>query len=661
MKKRTKIAALLLAVLTTAFGTTACGTGETENPPSNPTPTPTPTPSQPTAEEYIYQVANASTPPSEVDFSDYTTYYFDGASGNDAASGRSELAPKKSLAEMEQIALKASAERPIRILLKRGTSFSGKLVLDGYEATAEKPLVVDAYGDESEGKPKLVGIGLETDTAYSVVRVTESNTRLYNLEITDPYAYQGVYIKPNEAGSKENIVVSDCYVHDVNFFWNETLDETNPPDAETERDALKAICPHVNKKGGYGRLYYRYYGGIIFDNDTPKTIGPSWFENVYAINNCVERVARTGIYMATKWSNAPGVGYGYNLFVDDTAEHNDLSTGLGYYMHQNVNFVDNTLRVIGGDGIVLAGENSFLEGNVCYYANYLGRQCVETVGSDRATKYFNAAIWVFDSKNVVFQNNEAAYTFLRNGAGDGEGFDIDISCRDIYFQYNYAHHNEGGGLLLCNSTANLLRYDAAGNCVSPNGQFELLTGDWGNNYVRNNVFAHNGTTADISRSAFLTIVREVDDLYAYNNTVILGEIADEKKNNGQSIIAFEDSKPQKNHYYANNVFYSAKPMTKAAIMEVASVVDLKAENNLYFNIGDQAKSDLKDESAITTVDPTFTLPEAYDGMAAIASFVPTNASLFTLGKLINGSLQTDMLGGVAMKVKYVGAFSAAVQ
>ena len=230
------------------------------------------------------------TEPTTIDYTGYNTFYFDGNGGNDANSGKSQLSPKKSLEEMTKIASTATADYPVRILLKRGSTFDGKLILTGYTALKEKPLIVSDYGTH-ESMPKLVGVNKDTDTLYSVIKLTESNTRISNLEITDPFAYQGINIYAIRVGKMENIVIDGCYVHDVNFFWDEDkYDQDNPP---TNAEDLDAICPEFNSVHSYGRAYYRTNGGIIFQNDTKANVGASWYENVYAINNIVERVGRT--------------------------------------------------------------------------------------------------------------------------------------------------------------------------------------------------------------------------------------------------------------------------------------------------------------------------------------------------------------------------------
>ena len=635
MKKLSVRGLALFAAMVALFAFAGCGpaTGEDSG-------------DRPERPEITYTVPTASEPPAEIDYTGYTTYYFDGEGGNDSNSGLKELAPKRTLTALTQLAREASEENPMRFLLRRGSEFSGLLQLTDYEVSEEKPLVIGAYGDEEDGMPVLTGAGNNTDTAYAVILVTQSNTRIYDLEITDPYAYQGIYVNTVRAGALENVVIENCFVHDVNFFWDDRFDPNNPP---SDPDDLDSICPEANSTGaGYGRAYYRNYGGIIFYNNTSTNVGASWFENVYVRNCTIERVARTGIYMATRWSNAPGVGYGNNKFVDGsdkTDEYNDVKNGIGYFMHKNVNFVGNRLDLIGGDGIILAGKDSFLEGNTCYRANYLGRTG-RPVGTNAAYQYFNAAVWVFDSDNVVFQNNEAAYTFLRNGAGDGEGFDIDNSCVNILFQYNYAHHNEGGGLLLCNNTAGLLRYDAQGNVVSPNGQPEQLLGEWGNNYVRNNVFAHNGLASDPSRSAFLTLARKVDDLHCYNNTVILGEIAE------QRIINIEDVQAIDGHYYANNLFFSAEPAS--ARMNIGLLNSPVFEHNLYYNL---SGADSETGETPVTLDPQIVLPDSYDGRQTLASFAGGESRLYSLGVLVNGALTKDILGTAAEGIAYIGAFA----
>lgn len=58
----------------------------------------------------------------------------------------------------------------------------------------------------------------------------------------------------------------------------------------------------------------------------------------------------------------------------------------------------NNISYVGGDSIVLlATDGGWIENNVSYHANYVGRG-----------GYYNAGIWPHSCKNVVMQYNEAA-------------------------------------------------------------------------------------------------------------------------------------------------------------------------------------------------------------------------------------------------------------
>ena len=229
MKKLSVRSIALLASMAALFAFAGCAPVYGDDPGDDP--------QQP---EITYSVPTASEPPAEIDYTGYTTYYFDGEGGNDSNSGLKELAPKRTLSALTQLAREASEENPMRFLLRRGSEFSGLLQLTDYEVSEEKPLVIGAYGDEEDGMPVLTGAGNNTDTAYAVILVTQSNTRIYDLEITDPYAYQGIYVNTLRAGATENVVIENCFVHDGNFFWDDRFDPNNPP---SDPGDLDSICP----------------------------------------------------------------------------------------------------------------------------------------------------------------------------------------------------------------------------------------------------------------------------------------------------------------------------------------------------------------------------------------------------------------------------------
>lgn len=562
-----------------------------------------------------------------VDLSGYTNYYFDAEDGYDEFDGLTPLTAKKSIQEAERICRNVTEQDKVRLLFKKGCKFIGNFTVAGANASDEYPLILDGYGD-GEGYPVFFGDD-------SVLKINVSNIRIYNLEVTGPTAYRGIHVLPDKKGVMKNIVVESCYVHDVNWNWvYPTLPkDTNPDDIDVE-----VVCPHFHKDGKtLGRYWYRYYGGIIFHNE----VGPSWFENIWVLKNVVKNVARTGMTIYNKWVDKPGVGYGYNTWMGYDFKDNDVETGLGYFVSKNIYWNDNYVECAGGDGFVVSSaENVFVERNVTYYSNILGR-----------TGYWNGGLWVYNVKNAVFQHNEAAYTWMRHGSEDSEGFDIDNACVDLLVQHNYSHHNEGGGILFCNLATKVTERNADGTPVNvdENGEpvWEKETGKWFRNIVRNNVFYENGNPRDPVRSGLITIARETDHVLVYNNTVVLRTDID-----GQSVIHTEDESTYcYNNVYANNVFYS--PVKTGAKFTVKMMKNSTYINNLYYNMDGQAEA-LGDTEAITGVDPQITLPKDPSGLDKMKAFALGNKEVLAKGKPITKASETDGVGN-KNKNAYLGA------
>lgn len=563
----------------------------------------------------------------------YKTFYFDFEAGLDDNDGLTPETPKQSLNEASTLATKYGGEG-LRLLFKAGSTFYGNLVLGDFDAPEDRPVIIDRYPEHAEQYPTLTGGG-------DVIRVKVGNVRIYHLEVTGKYAYRGIFCAPVKCGVVKNIVIEDCYVHDINFNWIYPTDprETSPDDIDIE-----AVCPEFKKDGvTHDRYFYRYYGGIILLNYTDENTGASWFENVWVLKNRVECVARTAITMYSRWSNKGGVGYGFNKFVDDTQDYNDPEKGIGYYTHKNIVFAGNFVDCAAGDGIVLStAEHAFVEWNTCYRANYLGR-----------SNYWNAAIWVYNVKDCYFQYNEAAYTYMRNGGQDAQGFDLDNCCRDVYMQFNYCHHNEGGGLLLCNLETPVPLYKPNGEPVALTESGEpakqRIMGKWFNNYVYSNVFAYNGNANDPTRSAFITIAREVDHVYLVNNTVIM-----DPNIQGQSLVNTEDeSTPCFHQVYANNVFYAPEKVDSKLTVKMmrSSVFD----NNLYWNMGTQVLERAGDAHQVLE-EPQFSTADALCGFSHIADFAITDEKLHSLGRLYRVAPIQDAGDNPVKDSPYLGAF-----
>ena len=564
-------------------------------------------------------------PPEESEVVEYTAYFFDAERGSDYNDGLSLDAPKATVSAAMEIAATASPNNPVKLLFKKGSTFIGKAIFEGYEATKDFPLILDAYGD-GEGYPKFVGTGSETtkNAIDAVLYFKNDNVWVMNLEVTGPTAYQGIAFQPVSGGAFENIRIEGNYVHDINFNWTYSTApaETNPDDIDVE-----LVCPVGDNADG--RYTYRKYAAICLDND--YTGAPVWFEDVWIVNNRVENVGKIGINVYNRWNNKGGVGYGYNHYVDGTENYNDPSKNLGNYPNKNVYVVGNNLSCCGGDGLVISGvKGGAIENNVSYYANYLGRE-----------GYYNASIWVFASEDVLFQYNEAAYTYMRNGGQDAQGFDIDNACRNIIFRYNYAHHNEGGGLLLCDNTTSIDKYDVNGNLIQSGAS---VSGNWGDNYIYGNVFAYNGIVNDPERSAFITVSRKVSNVYIFNNTIVMsGEIK------GQNIVNVEQDGCSY-HYYYNNVFYSEK--NSSAKFDLFGEFTCYFNGNLFYNVSTNGLF-LTNQNA-RTYDPKMTGLDGretsdFNGFDALSFFVPQESKVWTDGvnlpeKALEAKLNEDALG-----------------
>lgn len=577
---------------------------------------------------------------SSVDFSLYKTFYIDSIEGNDNYEGLDQNSPKKSISSIPDIITKYGETYPLRILLKKGCVFEGNIILGGYSATEDKPFILSSYGDDN-AYPIVKGVYKGDLTTNAIITIQEQNTRVDGLEVTGSDCTRGIYVKTRTRGIFHNIVIKNCYVHDINWNWTYS---TDPKDTDPATINVESVTPYTPNDGSTNR-YRRLYGGIEVFNGTisgtdSRKIGPAVYDNLFIENNRIEHVSHVAINFYNYWTNRYGIGYGYNKYVPTNESLRNFETGLGFFPYTNIVVRNNYTDCIGGDSIILDGvENFYVTGNTSYRASYLGR-----------SGCFNAGIWVHNAKNGYMTYNEAAYTCFKNGAGDGEGFDIDIACENIKVYYNYAHHNEGGGLLVCNNSSKVVTYDEDGNIADFGTEYSK--GEWKNNYVKNNIFAFNGISSNSKRSAFITVARSCNDLVAENNTVVIGDI--EK----QHIINCEDNAVSYNHTYKNNIFYcisaSAKP-----VISYSTIKDPVFDGNLYFNVaeGDELYSELslkKDTHAATKNDFSLNLPSNYNGYEMAKSIYP-NVTVKDVPILVKYQLAFDFLNNTTEKVNYLGA------
>lgn len=561
-----------------------------------------------------------------IDDSLYRSYYFS-SDGDDANSGLNEESPKRSLSAAADLIREVTEENPTKILFKAGSNYKGNLKIDGFSAAEATPLIVSSYGVTDENKyVKIEG----NDWSNCCIELNRGNARISGFEVTAPRGYRGIWVQPNRSGAVKNIVISDNYCHDINF---DLGDKTIPEDGSI-------FTPSESEEVCSSFSYDR--GGIIFEVYNGVKKGPAWFENVWIENNRIANVARCGIWVFSSWVRRAGIDWGYNHYYDDDTN---------WFHHSDFYITGNTVDYSGGDAIILgATVGGVVEHNVSRHAHFLNIASA------------SAGIWLHSCKNVVMQYNEASYTHTRY---DGQGFDIDIGCSNILFQYNYAHHNEGGGLLMCNTKRELPKFDKDGNYVLDEDGLpivEMATGPWHDVIVRNNVFADN-------READLIFSGTVSDIIVDNNTFI------KSGTGGEYDIKIFDTKdfggvvPGDRWNVANNIFYIRNANAPADFNMSYSTRDKESgyvgytfENNIYYGFGDEFMSDvvgdvLGEKKPLVLNPGDWKNNVAGDGLESAYAFMPDNSAVLNSGIARALMLNADYAGNkVAEKVNYIGAF-----
>jgi hypothetical protein len=517
-----------------------------------------------------------------IDDNDYIIYYVDSQMGNDANDGRSENSPFKSISKITYM----DKTPKMKVLLKSGSVFNGNIVLKELKGSPEKPFILDMYGGTK--RPTINGNGDQ------VVLIQDENVRFRNVRITNKSGARGIRIQALTAGAKKNIEISGCCIEEVNWAGTVPFIGVDPANLN-----VREICTDAR--------FNKEYGGIIVEAFTTQDIGPSWYENLYITNNRIHQVARTGILITTKWGQRDKPGSGYNEYDND---HNK------WYPCRNVIIQGNDISYTGGDGVILMGStHSWIDHNKCFYANFLGR-----------SGHANAGLWPYSCTEIVLQYNEAAYTQLANGSADGEGLDVDVACENTLVQYNYVHHNVGGGLLLCNTK-------------NENHKGTI---------VRNNIFAHNTTTW---KGNLMTISSCVGKTDIYNNLIVIS--------NKYPVAIYSDDSFSvgrgKDVTFRNNIFVSEDYTT--AKFNTSNIDDCIFENNLYFHVGNFS---VAHNNAIS-FDPKITIPANMDGFDRILEYSPAEPLVFKSGILFDGMSEKDIAGNLVKGINYVGPFANSIR
>ncbi len=571
----------------------------------------------------------------------YKTYYFDSVNGNDDNDGLSKAQPKKSVDAAERIISATTKNTPTQILFKAGSEYKGSssvtFDISGFEAKAEAPMLIGVYDQTEEEKY----VAFEGAARGTCVTVTQGNLRISGFECFGEEAFQGIKVTTVETGAFENLVIRDCYIHHINF----RLNGRELPDNSTEETqwdmfdftGIEAVCSAGDMN--YGN------GGIIAEALTTKAQGPSWFQNVWFEDNEFYCVSRVGIWMFGYWTARPGVGWGYNPYYSDE---------IGWYPHQNIVIRNNYMNYLGGDGVVLGGTNgAFVEGNTCYHAQFLGRAGKPSAG-----------IWLHSCKYVYMQFNEAAYTHTGH---DGQGFDIDIGCSYIVFQYNYSHHNQGGGLLMCNTSTTNTQYDKDGEYLLDEDEIPITKSqiaDWHEVLVRNNVFADNHV-ADLIFSGKVDNVRAENNLMIAPSNLKAHAETSENGTGGYRIVDTKDygntRSPGLNWSLTNNICLMREAYKLRVGLNVDFTIDGKwsVKDNVFYGFHQSFYDELNgypEVSGVKNENPQLATTEVLRGYENAKCMYAQNTKLHSGASLLTTKNKVDFLGNDVKNVSYYGAY-----
>ncbi len=206
--------------------------------------------------------------------------------------------------------------------------------------------------------------------------------------------------------------------------------------------------------------------------------------NMLVHNNLIRETGRFGIAARHKSSKIKSI----------------MQSAIDY--DQNFIVINNKCENLGGSCVLMSGVwQGLLEGNTFIKSGALVEPSLSVNRGSGA--------WFFRSKNIVAQNNTAAFS---RGHNDSAGIHVDYNNENILVQYNFTFNNEGYGTEILGSNKNIIwRYNISV------GDGTRLT-----NVVRPEGGRSNNPGRTIHVSDFAKPYRKVSqDVFIYNNTYVI--------------------------------------------------------------------------------------------------------------------------------------------
>ncbi|WP_039140096.1 right-handed parallel beta-helix repeat-containing protein [Flavihumibacter solisilvae] len=329
-------------------------------------------------------------------------YFVDSKAGNDQNSGRQ---PAKAWKTLEQIS-KIQYSPGDRILLKRGSSFTGSLVLKG-SGSIEKSIRILSYGDGK--RPLINAAGID----FAIQMMNEQYWSIADIETTGGNM-AGIFVGCTKDGQSLNgIHITNCYVHDIG--------DTTQIDWD----------------------YSTTTGGIVVVNGRLNEQGkPEYFNSLFndvVIDNCIVR-------------------YNYRWTCLS------ISSGKLNGKRGNANYIRNcTAEYSAADGIRMNRvQNSFIEYCVMYrngaWPKYPGRN----LGGLGA--------WFFDAENCTIQYSEASHVQANTTDGGAFDIDYLQTNSTIQYCYGHDCAGYGVSVFGADATSPTVNSVVRYNVLSNNGR-----------------------------------------------------------------------------------------------------------------------------------------------------------------------------------------------
>ena len=407
--------------------------------------------------------------------SESVTYYVSSLNGSSENPGTSEDQAFSSLLEINDITLKPGD----KVLLERGSVFENEYLHIKGAGSADEPIIIGCYGDESKPLPQINTNGYGVWHQDYNIDSLDSTTHVLKGDVSSCILlYDVEYVEISDIAMTN----SGNFADGENYSTADRMDRTGVA-AVTQNigTADHIVLRNLDISDIQGNVYNKHMcnGGIYMVCAQPldESTGIAKYNDVLIEGCTLSNVNRWGIAVGYTcyWSQFNGAELPDDVVME--------------YGSTNVVVRNNYLSNLGGDGITMMYcYQPLVERNVvtAFARDMNNSVYTEPVSQKNGGKnrggMLAAGIWPWKCKTPVFQYNECYDAYANQ---DGQAWDADSGDGCIY-QYNYSSNNAGGSVMFCLQEAvnTVFRYNISQNDLG--GVLNLSSNP--NGEIYNNVF-----------------------------------------------------------------------------------------------------------------------------------------------------------------------------